>query len=43
VDLLLSRGADPARRDASGHTAETIARAMSAPDTPDQLARAATA
>ncbi|TGE00686.1 ankyrin repeat domain-containing protein [Methylobacterium nonmethylotrophicum] len=43
VELLLARGADPVRRDAAGHDAESAARAMSAPDTPDLLARAAAA
>jgi ankyrin repeat protein len=41
VDLLLERGADIDRRDASGHTAMTAAQIMNAPDTPSQLARAA--
>jgi ankyrin repeat protein len=40
VDLLLSRGADVQARDAAGLTAEQLASAMGASDTPEQLARA---
>ncbi|MBM6595049.1 ankyrin repeat domain-containing protein [Microvirga pudoricolor] len=37
VDLLLASGANPGHRDAGGLTAEGAARAMGAPDTPEQI------
>jgi ankyrin repeat protein len=40
VDLLLAHGADINARDANGLTAQAAAQIMSAPDTPEQLARA---
>lgn len=41
VELLLARGADPARRDASGMNAAELARQMGAKETPALLDRAA--
>jgi hypothetical protein len=41
VELLLAHGADIHARDAQGLSAEAAARAMGAPDTPEQLARVA--
>ena len=41
ADVLLARGADPARTDAQGLTAEAQARAMKARATPGLLAAAA--
>ena len=41
VDVLLEHGVDLHARDAAGLTAEAAAQTMGAPDTPEQLARAA--
>jgi ankyrin repeat protein len=37
VELLLSKGADPTKRDGNGQSAADLARSMNAADTPFQL------